>query len=74
MQELYKGVTIKDLMNLANNRADTRHYVAQKKNVKAHPFLSYDELGIYEPLIDNLAINEVRRHFDLLPVLLQREG
>lgn len=74
MQELYEGITIKDLMNLANNRADTRHYAAQKENVIAHPFLSYDELGIYEPLIDNIAMNEVRKSFGLLPVLLQREG
>lgn len=74
LQELFKGMTIKDLMCLANTRADTRHYVAQKDNVKAHPFLSYEELGIYEPLIDNLAINEVRVNFGLLPVLLNREG
>lgn len=74
MQELYEGITIKDLMNLANNRADTRHYAAQKENVIAHPFLSYDELGIYEPLIDNIAMNEVRKSFGLLPVILQREG
>ena len=74
MQELFNGITIKDLMNWANNRADTRHYAAQKKNVKAHPFLSYEELGIYEPLIDNLALNEVRKSFDLLPVVLQRGG
>lgn len=72
MQELFNGITIKDLMNWANNRADTRHYVAQKKNVKAHPFLSYEELGIYEPLIDNLAFNEVRTSFGLFPVVLQR--
>jgi len=74
MQEHFKGKTIKDLMCLANTRADTRHYVAQKDNVKAHPFLSYEELGVYEPLIDNLAINEVRINFGLLPVLLNREG
>ena len=72
MQELFNGITIKDLMNWANNRADTRHYAAQKKNVKAHPFLSYEELGIYEPLIDNLAFNEVRTSFGLFPVVLQR--
>ena len=74
MQEMFKGMTIKDLMGLANNRADTRHYAAQKDNVIAHPFLSYEELGIYEPLIDNLAINEVRKSFGLLPVVMQREG
>ena len=59
-------------MNWANNRADPRHYAAQKKTVKAHPFLSYEELGIYEPLIDNLAFNEVRTSFGLFPVVLQR--
>lgn len=74
MQELFKGKTIKDLMGMANSRADTRHYAYQKGNVKAHPFLTYEELGIYGPLIDNLAINEVRKHFGLLPVLLNREG
>lgn len=70
MQELFKGKTIKDLMGLANTRADSRHYAAQKGTVIPHPFLTYEELGIYCPLIDNLAVNEVRGHFDLPMVLL----
>lgn len=70
MQETFQGMTIKDLMGLANTRADTRHYAKQKGEVKAHPFLTYEELGIYGPLIDNLAINEVRLRFGLPLVLL----
>ena len=73
MQALFKGKTIKDLMGLANSRADARHYASQKGNIKAHPFLTYEELGIYWPLIDNLAINEVRMNFELQPIVLQRE-
>ena len=69
IQELFKGKTIKNLTDLANNRADTRHYVAQKDDVKPHPFMNYDELGEYGPLIDMLAINEVRMKFGL-PMLL----
>ena len=73
MQEMFQGMTIKDLMGLANNRADTRHYAAQKNNIIAHPFLTYEELGRYEVLIDNLAINEVRINFGLPTILLQRK-
>lgn len=64
MQELFKDLTISNLMDMANHRADTRHYVAAKGDVKAHAFLTYEELGKYGPLIDNLAINEVRKQFD----------
>ncbi len=71
MEDVYGTVTIKDLMGLANNRADTRHYVARKGDVKSHPFLTFEELGVYGPLIDNLAINEVRRQFGLEMVLLK---
>ena len=71
MEDVYGKVTIKDLMGLANYRADTRHYVARKGDVKSHPFLTFEELGVYGPLIDNLAINEVRRQFGLEMVLLK---
>ncbi len=73
IQELFKGKTIKNLMDLANNRADTRHYVAQKDDVKPHPFMNYDELGEYGPLIDMLAINEVRMKFGLPMMISQKE-
>lgn len=65
LKDIFGSITIRDLMGLANKRADTRHYVLEKRDVKAHPFLTYEELGIYSPLIDNLAINEVRSHFGL---------
>ena len=74
MQEYYKGITIKYLMELANTRGDTRHYVAAKGDVKAHAFLTYEELVIYEPLIDNLAINEVRQRFDFPLILLEKKN
>lgn len=74
IKELFKGKTIKKLMDLANNRADTRHYVAHNKdNVEPHPFMNYDELGEYGPLIDMLAINEVRMSFGLPIMLSQTE-
>lgn len=74
IKDLFKGKTIKNLMDLANNRADTRHYVAHHNdNVEPHPFMSYDELGEYGPLIDLLAINEVRIRFGLPMMLSQKE-
>lgn len=65
LQSIFGNMTIKKLMELANNRADTRHYIAEKVGVKSHPFLTYEEIGEYTSLIDNLAINEVRRQFGL---------
>lgn len=65
LQSIFSDMTIKKLMGLANNRADTRHYVAEKGDVKSHPFLTYEEIGEYTSLIDNLAVNEVRMHFNL---------
>ena len=73
LQSIFGNMTIKKLRELANNRADTRHYVARKGDVKSHPFLTFEELGVYGPLIDNLAINEVRRQFGLEMVLLKGE-
>jgi hypothetical protein len=64
-ESLYGDMTIKKLMGLANNRAETRHYVAKKGEIVPHESLTYEELGVYAPLIDNLAINEVRMRLDL---------
>lgn len=71
LQSIFGNMTIKKLRELANNRADTRHYIAEKVGVKSHPFLTYEEIGEYTSLIDNLAINEVRRQFGLEMVLLK---
>lgn len=70
MKDAFGDVTIHKLMDWANNRADTRHYIKDKNTIVAHMPLTYEEKGIYESLIDNLAINVIRKEFGLEMVLL----
>ncbi len=62
---LFKGITIKRLMDWANNRRETRHYIGDKDTCSSHQSLSDDEAEIYYVLINELVIYEVRRNFKL---------
>lgn len=70
LQEMYGEITIKRLFDWANNRAESRHYIAEKATGKPHPSFTYEELGTYGSLIDNLAINVIRRAVGLMPIVM----
>ena len=62
--ECFKGMTIKSLMNLSNNRKETRHYYDKKANA-AHPGMTDDEMKAYYEYSNLLCINVIRQSLGL---------
>lgn len=63
--ERFNGTTIKDLLNLANNRKETRHYVNKSKDTLSHQEMSVDERKLFYALTNQLCINLLRRSLGL---------
>lgn len=62
----FDNTTIKDLMSIANNRKETRHY--NKNRNQSHPSLCGKEAELYYQRIDVLATDIVRKRLGLLPI------
>lgn len=65
LYERFKGTTLSDLMNLANNRKETRHYVDKSSESLSHPSMSEEELKMFYSLTNQLCLNIVRRSLGL---------
>jgi len=63
--EQFKGTTIRDMMNLANNRKETRHYVDKSKETLSHQAMSEDELKLFYTFTNQLCLNLIRRSLGL---------
>lgn len=63
--EEFKGVTLKDLMSLANNRRETRHYVGKSNESFSHPAMSEEELKLFYSMTNQLCLNIIRRSLGL---------
>lgn len=63
--EEFKGVTLKDLMNLANNRRETRHYVDKTTESLSHQAMSEEELKLFYSMTNQLCLNIIRRSLGL---------
>lgn len=61
----FKGTTIKDMLNLANNRKETRHYVDKSKETLSHPAMTEDELKLFYSFTNQLCLNLIRRSLGL---------
>ena len=61
----FKGTTIKDMLNLANNRKETRHYVDKSKETLSHQAMSEDELKLFYSFTNQLCLNLLRRSLGL---------
>ena len=61
----FDGMTLKDLMNLANNRKETRHYVDRSDDSLSHPAMSEDELKLFYSKSNQLCLNILRRSLGL---------
>lgn len=59
----FDNTTIKDLMNIANNRKETRHY--NKGRNQLQPSLNGKEAELYYQRIDVLATEIIRRRLGL---------
>ena len=66
--DIFNGTTIKDLMNLANNRQESRHYVKKKASLTPHDAMTNYELKKYYDLSNNLCLYIIRRELGLEPV------
>lgn len=62
----FDNTTIKDLMNIANNRKETRHY--NKDRSQLHPSLNGKEAELYYQRIDILATEIIRKELGLSPI------
>ena len=63
--ESFGKTTIKDLLALANQRKETRHYISNKQNVLSHPSMTEDELKQFYYLSNLLCVNTVRKELGL---------
>ena len=63
--ERFNGTTLSDLMNLANNRKETRHYVDKSSESLSHPPMSEEELRSFYSLTNQLCLNIIRRSLGL---------
>ena len=61
----FDGITLKDLMNLSNNRKETRHYVDKLDRTQSHQAMTEDELKLYYSMSNNLCLNVLRRSLGL---------
>ena len=61
----FNGATIKDMMNLANNRKETRHYVDKSKDTLCHQAMSEEELKTFYSFTNQLCLNLLRRSLGL---------
>lgn len=61
----FNGVTIKDLMNLSNNRVETRHYIKDKSSTKPHPQMTGKEAIDLYRYVNLLCVNIVRKELGL---------
>ena len=63
--EEFNVVTLKDLMNLANNRRETRHYVGKINESFSHPAMSEEELKLFYSMTNQLCLNIIRQSLGL---------
>lgn len=63
--EQFNGVTIKELMNLANNRRETRHYIDKSRTSLCHQAMSEDERKLFYSMSNQLCLNIIRRSLGL---------
>ena len=67
---LFKGITLKKLLELANTRRESRHYIADKKTSTPHPQMTEKELKRYYQSSNLLFINVLRKALGLEVVTL----
>lgn len=70
LAEEFRGVTLKDLMNLANNRRETRHYVDKTTESLSHQAMSVEERKLFYSMTNQLCLNIIRRSLGLDFVIL----
>ena len=64
--DTFQGITIKNLMDLSNNRQETRHFLDKKKHLP-HESLTRDErINLYR-CSTSLMLNVLRDKFGLTP-------
>ena len=63
--EQFNGVTIKELMNLTNNRRETRHYIDKSRDSFCHQAMSEDERKLFYSMSNQLCLNIIRRSLGL---------
>lgn len=65
LESYFNGTTLKDLLTLANNRKETRHYIAEKSTLTSHQSMNEEELKKFYYLTNLLCINIIRKQLGL---------
>ena len=65
ISDLFEGITIKKLFELANARRESRHYIANKKTCAPHPQMTERELKRYYQCSNLLFFNVIRKALGL---------
>lgn len=65
LSSVFKGYTIKDLINLSNNRKEARHYIKDKTNIISHDSLNRKEKIMMYRCSTCLMLNVIREKFGL---------
>jgi len=65
LSEQFKGITLKQLMGLANTRRETRHYVDKSSESLSHQAMSEEERKLFYLMTNQLCLNIIRRSLGL---------
>lgn len=68
---VFGDITIKQLMNWANNRKESRHYFIKGTNNTSHGSFTHEELIRYYNCIDLLAFSVIRKGFEMKSVCIR---
>ncbi len=61
----FNGVTLKTLMDIANNRRETRHYVDKSSESLSHQAMSEEERKLFYLMTNQICLNIIRRSLGL---------